>query len=42
MTDRLRKAIADFVGTFPLALRPIIHGKLTALIEALVAELRTP
>lgn len=41
MTDRLRRAIQDFVQMFPLATRPIAHAKLAQLIEALLAELKT-
>jgi hypothetical protein len=40
VTDRLRKAIADFVSAFPLVLRPMVHAKLATLVEALIAELR--
>ncbi len=41
MTERLRHAIAEFVSAFPVSLRPLVLAKLTALIDALLEEIRT-
>jgi hypothetical protein len=41
VTDRLRKAIADFTTLFPLPFRPIVHLKVMTLIEALLEELKS-